>query len=59
MKRMTVGRLSRLGRAMQGPRSRSRPAKRVTRLIGSLESGVSDLAEDDRRYILKSLTKSE
>jgi len=31
----------------------------VTRLIGSLESGVSDLAEDDRRYILKSLTKSE
>jgi hypothetical protein len=34
-------------------------SKRVATLIGSLESVIPDLAENHRRYILKSLTKSE
>jgi metal-responsive CopG/Arc/MetJ family transcriptional regulator len=39
------------------PRSRSRPADRVRGLIGSLESGVPDLAEKHRAYILESLRR--
>lgn len=35
--------------------SSQRPADRVRGLIGSLESGVPDLAENHRRYILESL----
>jgi Arc/MetJ-type ribon-helix-helix transcriptional regulator len=34
---------------------RTRPADRVRHLIGSLESGVPDLAERHREYILESL----
>jgi Arc/MetJ-type ribon-helix-helix transcriptional regulator len=33
----------------------SRPADRVRGLIGSLESGVPDLAEHHRRYVLESI----
>jgi hypothetical protein len=34
-----------------------RPADRVKSLIGSLESGVPDLAERHRAYIIKSLCR--
>jgi metal-responsive CopG/Arc/MetJ family transcriptional regulator len=34
-----------------------RPAQRVRGLLGSLESGVPDLAEDHRRYVLESLRR--
>ena len=34
---------------------RGRPADRVRRLIGSLESGVPDLARKHRAYVLESL----
>ena len=34
---------------------RGRPADRVRRLIGSLESGVPDLARKQRAYVLESL----
>jgi len=37
----------------------SRPADRVRGLIGSLESGIPDLAENHRRYILESLKHGE
>ena len=37
--------------------SRARPADRVRSLIGSLESGVPDLAEKHRAYILESLRR--
>jgi metal-responsive CopG/Arc/MetJ family transcriptional regulator len=33
------------------------PAERVRSLLGSLESGVPDLAENHRRYILESLRR--
>ena len=36
-------------------RSSATPAGRVKRLIGSLESGVPDLAEKHRTYVLESL----
>ena len=36
---------------------RSRPADRVRRLIGSLESGVPDLAERHRAYVIESLKR--
>jgi len=36
-------------------RAGQRPADRVRGLIGSLGSGVPDLAENHRRYILESL----
>ena len=32
------------------------PADRVRGLLGSLESGMPDLAEEHRRYVLESLT---
>ena len=38
-------------------RSGGRPADRVQSLIGSLESGVPDLAEKHRAYILESLRR--
>ncbi len=34
-----------------------RPADRVATLIGSLESGVPDLAEKQRAYIIESLRR--
>jgi metal-responsive CopG/Arc/MetJ family transcriptional regulator len=34
-----------------------RPADRVRSLIGSLESGVPDLAEEHRAYIIESLRR--
>lgn len=37
-----------------GPDAR-RPAQRVQSLLGSLESGVPDLAENHRKYVLESL----
>jgi len=37
--------------------SRVRPADRVQSLIGSLESGVPDLAEKHRAYIIESLRR--
>jgi len=36
-----------------------RPAERVKGLIGSVNSGISDLAEQHRAYILESLTRAE
>jgi len=36
----------------------ARPAERVRPLIGSLESGVEDLAEQHRAYILESLQRA-
>jgi metal-responsive CopG/Arc/MetJ family transcriptional regulator len=35
----------------------SKPAERVRRLIGSLESGQDDLAERHREYVLESLQR--
>jgi hypothetical protein len=40
-----------------GPTSGARPADRVKGLIGSLESGVPDLAERHRAYLLESLRR--
>jgi metal-responsive CopG/Arc/MetJ family transcriptional regulator len=37
--------------------STARPADRVRSLIGSLESGIPDLAEKHRAYILESLRR--
>ncbi len=39
--------------------SKSRSAERVRGLIGSLESGIPDLAENHRAYILESLKNGE
>jgi Arc/MetJ-type ribon-helix-helix transcriptional regulator len=39
------------------PRSVARPADRVRGLIGALESGVPDLAENHRAHILASLRR--
>lgn len=35
----------------------AKPADRVRGLLGSLESGVPDLAENHRRYVLESLRR--
>jgi metal-responsive CopG/Arc/MetJ family transcriptional regulator len=40
-------------------KSGPRPAERVKGLIGSLDSGISDLAEQHRAYIIESLTRAE
>ena len=40
-----------------GAGSRRRPADRVKHLIGSLDSGVPDLAERHRAYVLESLKR--
>lgn len=37
------------------PAPGARPAERVRGLLGSLESGIPDLAENHRSYILESL----
>jgi hypothetical protein len=39
------------------PSSRVRPAERVRGLIGSLDSGVPDMAEEHRAYIVDSLRR--
>ena len=39
----------------QGPEGK--PAVRVQGLLGSLESGLPDLANDHRRYVLESLAR--
>jgi hypothetical protein len=36
-----------------------RPAERVRGLIGSLSSGLPDLAEQHRKYIIESLTRGK
>jgi plasmid stability protein len=36
-----------------------KPAERARSLLGSLESGVPDLADDPRRYLLESLRREE
>jgi metal-responsive CopG/Arc/MetJ family transcriptional regulator len=40
-------------------KSGPRPAERVRGLIGSLNSGIADLAEQHRAYIIESLTRAE
>ncbi len=40
-------------------RNRDRPADRVRHLIGSLETGIPDLAERHRAYLLESLKRGE
>ncbi len=40
-------------------RNRDRPAERVRHLIGSLETGLPDLAQCHREYILESLKRGE
>jgi metal-responsive CopG/Arc/MetJ family transcriptional regulator len=40
------------------PGTRARPADRVRHLIGSLESGTPDLAEEHRSYIIESLRRA-
>jgi hypothetical protein len=62
MKRSVVRQSEKLAEPSKGgkrPVRRGRISKRVATPIGSLESGIPDLAENHRRYILKSLTKSE
>ncbi len=39
------------------PGTKGRPADRVQRLISSLESGIPDLAEKHRAYIIDSLRR--
>lgn len=39
--------------------SAPRPAERVRGLIGSLDSGLPDLAEQHRKYIIESLTRGK
>jgi hypothetical protein len=36
-----------------------RPAERVKSLIGSLDSGISELAEQRRAYIIESLARAK
>src|SRR5256885_5684457 len=42
-----------------GSSGNARPGERVRALIGSVDSGVVDLAEQHRAYILESLQRSE
>jgi metal-responsive CopG/Arc/MetJ family transcriptional regulator len=37
--------------------AQSRPADRVRSLIGALESGIPDLAEEHRSYVIESLRR--
>lgn len=37
--------------------ARARPAERVRALIGSLDSGIADLAEQHREYLIESLSR--
>jgi hypothetical protein len=41
------------------PGSGTRPADRVRGLLGSLDSGIPDLVERQREYILESLKRGE
>jgi metal-responsive CopG/Arc/MetJ family transcriptional regulator len=40
------------------PDERRRPAERVRGLLGSLESGIPDLAEHQREHLLESLKRA-
>jgi Arc/MetJ-type ribon-helix-helix transcriptional regulator len=40
-----------------GERAGRKPAERVRRLVGSLKSGVPDLAERHREYIIEALKR--
>ena len=42
---------------LSAPSSRQRSAERVRGLIGSLESGVPDMADKHRAYIIESLRR--
>ena len=43
---------------LQAPADRQQPpAARVRHLVGSLESGIPDLAEHHREYVLESLSR--
>lgn len=54
-RRSDVIRLSLIAYLTPGTSSAGRPVDRVRGLIGSLESGIPDLAENQRKYILESL----
>jgi Ribbon-helix-helix protein, copG family len=54
-RRSEVIRLSLAAFLMPGGVGRGRPVDHVRSLIGSLESGIPDLAENHRRYVLESL----
>jgi metal-responsive CopG/Arc/MetJ family transcriptional regulator len=54
-RRSEVIRLSLIAYLTPGASSAGRPVDRVRGLIGSLESGIPDLAENHRKYILESL----
>lgn len=41
-----------------GSGANARPGERVRALIGSVDSGISDLAEEHRAYILESLQRA-
>ncbi len=53
-KRSDIVRLA-LHRFLNAPEDHSVPSARVQHLIGALESGVPDLAENHRAHILESL----
>jgi len=40
-----------------GPSSEQPPSSRVSGLLGSLESGIPDLAEKHREYLLEALQR--
>ena len=44
-------------RSFLGQDPEGKPSDRVQGLLGSLESGLPDLAENHRRYVLESLTR--
>ncbi len=44
-------------RSYLGQRAEGKPAERVQGLLGSLESGLPDLADEHRRYVLESLAR--
>lgn len=54
-RRSDVVRLSLTAVLMPVSGKRGRPADLVRDLIGSVESGIPDLAENHRRYVLESL----
>lgn len=39
------------------PRPERRPAGRVRHLLGSLDSGIPDLAENHRKYLIESIRR--
>lgn len=54
-RRSEVIRLSLIAYLTPGASGTGRPVDRVRGLIGSLESGIPDLSENHRKYILESL----